>query len=66
MNDILPNIPSDSLFSLRKNIFGKTNLRKFNISENNIIGVELDQVLWYHHLGLKNKKPHKNCKLVHL
>jgi hypothetical protein len=40
-NDIISNITLDSLFSFRKKIF----LENFNISENNIIRVELTQVL---------------------
>jgi hypothetical protein len=38
-NDIFPNIPSNYLFSLRKNI---SNLKKyFSISENNMLSVKL-------------------------
>jgi hypothetical protein len=44
-NDIFPNIPSDSLFSFRKKKWGrKESFENFNISENNIISVELAQV----------------------
>jgi hypothetical protein len=50
---MFPNIPSDSLFCFRKNIseFFKLFLKKFNISENNIISVELAQVVESTYIG---------------
>jgi hypothetical protein len=53
MNGIFPNIPSDSLLSFRKKIFLNLFIylfiylfENFNISENNMISVELAQVLF--------------------
>jgi hypothetical protein len=47
INDIFPNIPSDSLISFKKKTILKKKyfLENFNISENNIISVKLAQVL---------------------
>jgi hypothetical protein len=67
MNDIYPKISIRFLIFIKKKYFWNFFLRNLNISENNIIGVKLDQVLWYHDLGFfLKKKLNKICKLVHL
>jgi hypothetical protein len=56
---IVPNIPSDYFPSFKKNSEKDFILffENFNISENNIISVELAQVLRYPPLLISNPKP---------